>query len=108
MQTAVFLAGMPTGRCSFLQPTTKKPGIFVMNGTPPNKKARDQYSHSSITVSDRVVCEDEACIGKVAGPQTKLSAIAEPQAEKRRKRQVTTLSVGGKKTCTDDACIGKK
>jgi len=79
-----------------------------MNGTPPNKKAGDQDPHSSITVSDRVVCEDEACIGKVADPQTKPSATTEPQVEKRRKRQVTTMSVGGKKACTDDACIGKK
>jgi hypothetical protein len=79
-----------------------------MNRTPPNKKARRQNSHSSITVSDRVVCEDEACIGKAANPQTKPAVTTEPQAEKKGKRQVTTMSVGGKKACTDDACIGKK
>lgn len=79
-----------------------------MNRKPLNKKARPRNSHSSITVSDKVVCEDEACIGKVAGPQTKQAQLTESQAEKRRKRQVTTISVGGKKACTDDACIGKK
>lgn len=71
-----------------------------MNKTSLNKEPNNQTPHSSITVSDKIVCEDDACIGKVAGPHSELSAEI--------KRQSTSMSVRGRRVCTDDACIGKR
>jgi hypothetical protein len=78
-----------------------------MNKTSQKKEANHQTPHSSITVSDKIVCEDDACIGKVAGPQSKPTVERDRQDKKRRKRQGTSMSVRGKSVCADDSCIGK-
>ena len=79
-----------------------------MSKTSLNKEPNNQTPHSSITVSDKIVCEDEACIGKIAGPHSELSAEIKRQDKKRIKRQGTSMSVRGRRVCTDDACIGKR
>ena len=60
---------------------------------------------SSMSVSDKVVCEGEACIGSVD------ASVAPSQMEAKRqgKKQsgASSMAVGGEEICSDDACIGK-
>ena len=64
-------------------------------------------SRSSISVSGKQVCEDDACIGKDATPQAVSPEDAAHLDEKRKKTPGTSMSVEGKEACSDDACIGK-
>ena len=41
-----------------------------MNSTAKSAKAKDHHFRSSISVSQKKVCEDEACIGKDVKPAT--------------------------------------
>ena len=73
------------------------------------KKVDRPKTHSSISVSNKIVCEDEACIGKVVGNRSALNGQAERlDKEKKSARDPgTSMSVGGKNACVDDSCIGK-
>jgi hypothetical protein len=75
-----------------------------------NESAKRQNAHSSISVSNQVVCEDDACIGKSVGkhigPTEK--AVHEDNERKAPQSPRTSMSVGGKDACSDDACIGKR
>ena len=63
---------------------------------------------SSIAVSEEIVCEDEACIGKEVNPKD-LPSSGEAHSKKRsRKSSGTSISIGGEEACSDDACIGKR
>ncbi len=72
--------------------------------------ATPQRTHSSISVSNHVVCEDEACIGKVADLPNGTTDNDEHPGEtpEQTRRPGTRMSVGGKDACYDDACIGKQ
>jgi hypothetical protein len=79
-----------------------------MNTPPKSPKANSRNFRSSISVSDKEVCEDEACIGKaVDSAATTLEETVQPD-ESSKKPSGTSMSVGGKETCAEDACIGKK
>jgi hypothetical protein len=67
-------------------------------------------THSSISVSNKIVCEDEACIGKVVGDRNEQIDQAEQQDKDRGKarKSGTSMLIGGKDACTDESCIGKK
>ena len=79
-----------------------------MNTTSNDAKAKDRNFRSSISVSNKKVCEDEACIGKDVNSTTATPAEA-PQPEKRGKKPSgTSISVSGKEACAEDACIGKQ
>jgi hypothetical protein len=79
-----------------------------MRTTPKGAKAKDHNFRSSISVSNKEVCEDEACIGKDVQPTTVTTAEV-PQPDKSgKKTSGTSISVGGKEACSEDACIGKK
>ena len=79
-----------------------------MNTTPKGVKAKARHFRSSISVSDKEVCKDEACIGKEVNATT--GKLAEPKQldESSKKPSGTSISVGGKEACSEDACIGKK
>lgn len=79
-----------------------------MNATPKNVKTKDPNFRSSISVSNKKVCEDEACIGKDVNPTSVTPAEAAAPDKSDKKASGTSMSVGGKEACSEDACIGKK
>ena len=74
------------------------------------KKANSPKTHSSISVSNKIVCEDEAYIGKAIGNRDALTGQAERQDKDRGKlgQPGTSISIGGKDACIGESCIGKK
>ena len=76
----------------------------------PSKAATRHRFKSSMSVSQQVVCEDEACIGKSAGTPAAPTARAVQSASdsKRPASASGSITVGGKPACEDEACIGKK
>jgi len=79
-----------------------------MNKTPKNAKANSRNFRSSMSVSNKEVCEDEACIGKDVNPAADTPAETKQPDKSGRKPSGTSISVGGKEACAEDACIGKK
>ena len=79
-----------------------------MNSTPRGAKANRGTFRSSISVSNKKVCEDEACIGKDVNPAAETPAEPEQPDKSGKKPSGTSISVGGKEACAEDACIGKK
>ena len=79
-----------------------------MNTPPKSAKPKDRNFRSSISVSNKEVCEDEACIGKTVNPTTDKPAEASQMDKSEKKPSGTSMSVGGKEACAEDACIGKK
>lgn len=79
-----------------------------MNKSPKGTEATDHNFRSSISVSNKEVCEDEACIGKDVKPTTEAPAEATQPDKSGKKSSGTSMSVGGKEACSEDACIGKK
>jgi hypothetical protein len=79
-----------------------------VNTPPKSDKTKDRNFRSSISVSNREVCEDEACIGKTVNPITDRPAEASQPDTRGNKSSGTSMSVGGKEACSEDACIGKK
>jgi ribosomal protein L4 len=78
-----------------------------MKTKPLSEKVKTVDNQSSISVSSRTVCEDEACIGKtVIGESASAQKPAEI-SEKRGEESGSSMSFGGKQGCTDEACIGK-
>ena len=67
-------------------------------------------TRSSMSISSEVICEDDACIGKVADPRKEPLEDSGPQHEKGSRPQPsgTRIAVGGQDVCTEDACIGKQ
>jgi hypothetical protein len=78
-----------------------------MKKEPIAEKVKNVKTQSSITVSSKTVCEDEACIGKIVNGES--AAVQEPveASENRKKQSGSAMSFGGKQGCTDEACIGK-
>jgi hypothetical protein len=74
------------------------------------KKVVRSKTHSSISVSNKIVCEDEACIGKaVDGRYTQTEQEERRNKNKgEKKRPSTSMSIAGEDACSDDACIGRK
>jgi hypothetical protein len=74
------------------------------------KKADRPKTHSSISVSNKIVCEDEACIGKGVDQRDAPNGRAARQDTSRGKlqRPGTSMSIGGEDACSDESCIGKK
>lgn len=79
-----------------------------MNTPPKSAKPGDHNFRSSISVSNKEVCEDEACIGKTVNPLTDAPAEPKQPDKSGKKPSGTSMSVGGKEACAEDACIGKK
>ena len=79
-----------------------------MNNTPKTAKPKDRNFRSSISVSNKEVCEDEACIGKSVNPTTATPAEAAQPGKSGKNPSGTSMSVSGKDACSEDACIGKK
>jgi len=79
-----------------------------MNTTPKGAKANSRNFRSSISVSNKEVCEDEACIGKDVQPTNVTPAEATQAVKSSKKSSETSMSVGGNEACAEDACIGKK
>ena len=79
-----------------------------MNSTPKGAKAKDRNFRSSISVSNKEVCEDEACIGKEVNSTTGKPAEPKQPDKSGKKPSGTSISVSGKEACSEDACIGKK
>ena len=79
-----------------------------MNTMPKGAKANSRNFRSSISVSNKEVCEDEACIGKDVKPPTVTPAKATQADKHGKKPSGTSMSVSGNEACSEDACIGKK
>ena len=79
-----------------------------MKDTPKGAKTKSRTFRSSISVSNKKVCEDEACVGKDAKPTTATAAEATPPDKSGKRPSGTSMSVSGKEACAEDACIGKK
>ena len=79
-----------------------------MNTPPKSAKAKDRNFRSSISVSNKEVCEDEACIGKNVNSAAETPAEPKQQGKSGKKPSGTSISVSGKEACSEDACIGKK
>jgi hypothetical protein len=78
-----------------------------MKKKPVAEAEKNAIIRSSITVSSKTVCEDEACIGKIANDPTPTAISPAQKKQKHNKASGTTMSFGGKHECTDEACIGK-
>jgi len=79
-----------------------------MNTKPKGIKVESRNFRSSISVSNKKVCEDEACIGQDVEHATATPAEAIQPGKSGKKSSGTSISVGGKEACSEDACIGKK
>ena len=79
-----------------------------MNSTPKGAKANSRNFRSSISVSNKKVCEDEACIGKEVNATTGKPGKTTPLDKSSKTPSGTSISVGGEEACSEDACIGKK
>lgn len=79
-----------------------------MNTTPNDAIKKGHNLRSSISVSNKEVCRDEACIGKDVQPAVDTPAVPSQPETRDRKSSGTSISVGGKEACSEDACIGKK
>jgi hypothetical protein len=79
-----------------------------MNTPTKSAKAKDHNFRSSISVSNKEVCKDEACIGKDTNPTSATPKKATQPDNSGKKPSGTSMSVGGKEACSEDACIGKK
>ncbi|BBO73213.1 hypothetical protein DSCW_06300 [Desulfosarcina widdelii] len=79
-----------------------------MNTPPNNAKPKNRNFRSSISVSSKEVCQDEACIGKDVNPATATPAEAAHTDKGNPKRSGTSMSVSGKEACSEEACIGQK
>jgi hypothetical protein len=75
--------------------------------SPDRENDDDRKPRSSIVISDMVVCEDEACIGKTDTPPQARPEDTSRQEVNKGKSSGTSISVGGREVCSDDACIGK-
>jgi hypothetical protein len=73
-----------------------------------NTETNRPTSKSSIAVSRKIVCEDEACIGKEVKVYDLSSTNQAEDNKQNRKSPGTIISIGGKEACSDDACIGRK
>ena len=79
-----------------------------MNKSPNSAKPKSRNFRSSISVSKKEVCKDEACIGKDVNPTTAAPEEAAQSDKSNQKLSGSRMSVSGKEACSDDACIGKK
>ncbi|MFO7645871.1 MAG: hypothetical protein R6W95_15920 [Desulfosarcina sp.] len=73
----------------------------------PQEQESNTGTRSSVAVSSRTVCQDEACIGKTDAPAS--AGPPEAGAAKPRKPNPpeSSMSFGGETGCQDEACIGK-
>ena len=78
-----------------------------MKKTPSEPATRHRFK-SSMSVSQQVVCEDDACIGKSVGTPDAPAARAAQSASESKRPASGSITVGGKPACEDEACIGKK
>lgn len=70
-----------------------------------NDRTDDPGVKSSMSVSQKVICEDEACLGKVV---RSVPPTADETARTDKKKPAgSSMAIGGKEICSDDACIGK-
>lgn len=62
---------------------------------------------SSMSLSQKIICEGDACIGKDAI----LESVSRPETMKKESRPQkspgTRMTIGGEVICSDDSCIGK-
>lgn len=77
-----------------------------MNTPPKDADANRRTPRSSIAVSDKIVCEGEACIGKSLTHPTAAPEDAEQEGGN-KKGLSSSMSVGGRDACSGEACIGK-
>ena len=63
---------------------------------------------TTISVSNTMVCEDDACIGKTAD-EPKIASVENASSKgNSSKPSRSSMSIGGTPACTDEACIGKQ
>ncbi len=79
-----------------------------MNRRDIDTETNQPASKSSIAVSDEIVCEDEACIGKKVNPKDLPSSIEAQPKKRSRNSPGTSMSISGEEACSDDVCIGKR
>ena len=78
-----------------------------MNEKTKNDKTDPSKPKSSMSLSDEVVCEDEACIGKDTTPENASNTDMLKTKHKSKDSSGTSMAIGGKVICSDDACIGE-
>jgi hypothetical protein len=78
-----------------------------MNTPPKNEKPKDHNFRSSISVSNKKVCEDEACIGKDVNPAADTPSEAS-QPEKSEKKTVGDKHVGWWQGSLRRGCMHRK
>lgn len=64
-------------------------------------------TRSSMGISQKIVCEDEACIGKVVNSASPAPGETGSEEKKSKKSTGSSMSIGGSEICSEDACIGK-
>ena len=76
--------------------------------TKQNKKEKTDGSQtrSSMSISMKIVCEGDECIGNVAKAAD--SPPTGTGGNDKKKSNGSSMSIGGKEICTDDGCIGKE
>ncbi len=79
-----------------------------MKKTPSNKTSSRRRFKSSMSVSQQVVCEDDACIGKNAGQPAASPARNASAASNSKSSTSGSMTVAGQPACEDEACIGKQ
>ena len=78
-----------------------------MNEKMKNDNTDPSKPKSSMSLSDEVMCEDEACIGKDAAPGNASNTDPMKTKHKSKESSGTSMAIGGKVICNDDACIGE-
>lgn len=79
-----------------------------MNTTTKEEKANSRNFRSSISVSNKEVCEDEACIGKGENATSGAPEKTTRSDKSDKKTSGTSMTVRGEDACSEEACIGKK
>ena len=74
----------------------------------PSEAATRHRCKSSMSVSQKVICEDDACIGKRVDTPPAPPARAALSTSDSKRPASGSITVSGKPACEDEACIGKK
>jgi hypothetical protein len=78
-----------------------------MKKTPTEPATRQRFK-SSMSISQQVICEDDACIGRQADRPSTSPTVETNAASDSKRTTSDSITVGGKPACEDEACIGKK
>ena len=71
-------------------------------------RVKKKQTESSMSNASKPICQEEECVGKLAGPNNEGAKDHAKKAEENRKRSTrSSMKFGSKDACSDEECIGK-